>query len=198
MNLHQQIAHYASVRARLWATPKPPALRPVEGQQASQEPPRAVLAPIQLSARLTVPYPSDRYCPPPVAPRQKTGEPTIAEIIKAAGIVFGFSGDDIKSHRRTQKLAHARQAVFLLARLYTRHSYPEIARRTGGRDHTTALYGERSAAARCLVEEAYRGTVMAVAASLGLDTTRISDGHAFRMILAERGRRLPIALRGAE
>lgn len=196
MSPSEQIAHYAAVRARLW-TPKPvQATAAPRVAQAKQEAPRAVMGPIQLTARITVPYPSDRYCPPP-APRPRTGPPTIVEIIEATGAVFGFSQDDIKSHRRTQRLAHARQAAFALARLYTRHSYPEIARRTGGRDHTTALYGERSAAARCLIDETYRDNVMAVAKRLCLDTTRISDGHAFRMILAERGRRLPTDLRGA-
>lgn len=50
---------------------------------------------------------------------------------------------DIVSGRRHANLVKARQIVFWLAKTFTSFSYPQIAKRVGDRDHTTAMHGVR-------------------------------------------------------
>lgn len=63
------------------------------------------------------------------------------KIIAMAADAFGVSHLDIVGDRRFPKIVIARQVCFYLMRECTGLSYPEIARRVGGRDHTTALHG---------------------------------------------------------
>lgn len=63
---------------------------------------------------------------------------------------------------RTPRLVHARQEAFWLARQQRRasgkcaghaqHSYPQIGKFFGGRDHTTVLHGKRQHEKRMLLE----------------------------------------------
>jgi hypothetical protein len=50
------------------------------------------------------------------------------------------------SQSRTAKIMRPRQIAMHLAKRLTSHSYPEIGRRFGGRDHTTILHGARKIA----------------------------------------------------
>lgn len=51
-----------------------------------------------------------------------------------------FKVVDIKSQRRSAALVEARQIGMYLAKTLCEFSYPEIGRRFGGRDHTTAIH----------------------------------------------------------
>jgi len=53
---------------------------------------------------------------------------------------FGISKAIIESKSRKAGAVYPRQIVMYLARKHTTHSYPEIGRRLGGRDHTTILH----------------------------------------------------------
>jgi hypothetical protein len=53
---------------------------------------------------------------------------------------FQVSRDNIESNSRKKGVVLPRQIGMYLARKHTTHSYPEIGRRFGGRDHTTILY----------------------------------------------------------
>ena len=53
---------------------------------------------------------------------------------------FGVSKASIESTSRKHGIVGPRQIVMYLARQHTTHSYPEIGRRLGGRDHTTILH----------------------------------------------------------
>ncbi len=53
------------------------------------------------------------------------------------------SMNDLKSARRFKLIVMARQIGMYLAKTGTSQSYPEIGRRFGGRDHTTALHAFR-------------------------------------------------------
>lgn len=71
----------------------------------------------------------------PVKPR-----PTIGDIQRACSLHYGVSITDIVSARRTQKVVRPRQVAVYLARRLTTHSLPQISRRFGKRDHTTAMW----------------------------------------------------------
>jgi chromosomal replication initiator protein len=54
---------------------------------------------------------------------------------------FGILKSELIGRRRTAHLAYARQiGMYLLRKYYPHRSFPEIGRRFGGRDHTTALH----------------------------------------------------------
>ena len=64
-------------------------------------------------------------------------------------VVAGYykkSLTDICSTTRKHAILRPRYVGMYLARKFTRHSYPEIGRRYGGKDHTVVLYGVRSIA----------------------------------------------------
>lgn len=56
---------------------------------------------------------------------------------------YGITVLDIISERRTKNVVCPRQVAMYLAKTLTLRSLPEIGRRFGGRDHTTALHGVR-------------------------------------------------------
>lgn len=66
--------------------------------------------------------------------------PLIAHIQKAMCGAAGISMTDIRSARKLDYLVVPRQLAMALARRLTDQGYPEIGRRFGGRDHTTALH----------------------------------------------------------
>lgn len=55
----------------------------------------------------------------------------------------GLTIKEIEGQARWAKFVAARQEYFYYARMVLGKSYPEMARRLGGRDHTTALHGAR-------------------------------------------------------
>lgn len=73
--------------------------------------------------------------------------PTIKEIVEEVAEKSGVTVLDILSHRRSQKVIHARHEVFWLARGRTKASLPQIGRVLGF-DHTTVLHGIRCHEAR--------------------------------------------------
>lgn len=60
-------------------------------------------------------------------------------IIKRVASFFDIKPSDIKGSRRTRAISRPRQYAMFLARKHTDHSYPELGRRFGGKDHTTVL-----------------------------------------------------------
>ena len=69
--------------------------------------------------------------------------PRIDDIIRTVARYFNVSVGDIVSARRTADIVRPRQVAYYLSRKLTLKSLPEIARRIGGRDHTSALSGIR-------------------------------------------------------
>ncbi len=66
--------------------------------------------------------------------------PRIEEIQAACAKSYGVTRNDIISQRRTANVVRPRQVAMYLAKKLTLRSLPEIGRRFGGRDHTTALH----------------------------------------------------------
>lgn len=67
----------------------------------------------------------------------------ITRIQRAACRHFSISLASLKSPSRVASLAYPRMIAIHAARKYTKWSLPEIGRRFGRRDHTTALYAYR-------------------------------------------------------
>jgi chromosomal replication initiation ATPase DnaA len=74
-------------------------------------------------------------------PRQ--APPTVNEIKCVIADHFGITAQDIDSPSRKWRFCLPRQISYYLSLELTERSLPDVARRHGGRDHTTALSGSR-------------------------------------------------------
>ena len=68
---------------------------------------------------------------------------TMDEIIKKTCEYYRIKQGDLVGPSRARSVARPRQMAMYLCKKLTPRSLPEIARRIGGRDHTTVLYGVR-------------------------------------------------------
>lgn len=68
-------------------------------------------------------------------------KPKFGEIIDSVCEYYSVSRNDLLSARRTADLTLPRMIVCYLGRSLTGMSFPQMGRRLGGRDHTTALHG---------------------------------------------------------
>lgn len=75
---------------------------------------------------------------PPEPPQMRP--PKVIEIKRAVADYFSVSLVDIDSARRDPCIARPRHIAMYLCRVMTTHSYPEIGRRMGDRDHTTVMH----------------------------------------------------------
>ncbi|MFB6264380.1 MAG: chromosomal replication initiator protein DnaA [Bradymonadaceae bacterium] len=66
-------------------------------------------------------------------------ELSVERIIEIVADHFDIGPADIKGSRRTHAISKPRQYAMYLARKHTEHSYPELGRKFGGKDHTTVL-----------------------------------------------------------
>lgn len=67
-------------------------------------------------------------------------ERPIARIQRVVADEFGITVQDLVSERRTMNVVLPRQIAMFLAKETTLRSWPDIGRRFGDRDHTTALH----------------------------------------------------------
>lgn len=71
-------------------------------------------------------------------------KPLVAEdIIEAAAVVFGISNEAFTTKRRDQRSVRARHIAMFLIHEHCGHTFKQIGRAFGGRDHSTALHGCR-------------------------------------------------------
>ena len=63
----------------------------------------------------------------------------VAEIMRTVASHFDITVSDMKGPRRTRAISEPRQIAMYLSRKHTDHSYPELGRKFGGKDHTTVL-----------------------------------------------------------
>lgn len=71
------------------------------------------------------------------------GQPLIRDIQMTVCKYYKVTLADMFSRRRTADIVKPRQVAMFLCKELTRHSLPQIARKFGGRDHTTALHSIR-------------------------------------------------------
>lgn len=65
---------------------------------------------------------------------------TFKEILKETASVYGLNPVLLKEKTRRKEIVKARQVAMYLLREELNESYPSIARRFGGKDHTTVIY----------------------------------------------------------
>jgi len=97
---------------------------------------------------------------------KREGPPTISFIQEIVARSFGLTKIDLISQRRTQDIALPRQIAMYLAKTLTARSYPEIGRRTGGRDHTTVIHSVQKISARCVSDPEFAGKINALKAEI--------------------------------
>ncbi|MCG8592124.1 MAG: chromosomal replication initiator protein DnaA [Proteobacteria bacterium] len=72
---------------------------------------------------------------------------------------YGVRINDLMSRKRTKNFAEARQVAMYLARKMTNESYPAIAQRFAGRDHSTVIHACKTIERRIASDETLRATV---------------------------------------
>lgn len=70
---------------------------------------------------------------------ERDRELDVDRIIRVVADHFDITPTDIKGSRRTRAISTPRQYAMYLSRKHTDHSYPELGRQFGGKDHTTVL-----------------------------------------------------------
>jgi hypothetical protein len=80
---------------------------------------------------------------------------------------WGISAVDLVSQRRAPKYVLPRQVGIFLCRKITTRSLPEIARRFGGRDHSTAIHAVRKIEQRIETDAALRARIAMLADLFG-------------------------------
>ncbi|WP_393991493.1 helix-turn-helix domain-containing protein [Xanthobacter oligotrophicus] len=73
--------------------------------------------------------------------------PTVPAIMRFVAAYYGCTAQDLQSPSRIHTVVKPRQVAMYLAKTLTTRSMSEVARRFGGRDHTTALHAVRKIAA---------------------------------------------------
>lgn len=84
---------------------------------------------------------------PPLPEGYDPLRPTVAEIMRFVAAYYGCTAQDLQSPTRIHAVVKPRQVAMYLAKTLTTRSMSEVARRFGGRDHTTALHAVRKIAA---------------------------------------------------
>ncbi|MCK1465755.1 hypothetical protein IVB34_47595 [Bradyrhizobium sp. 2] len=85
--------------------------------------------------------------------------PTVHEIKHVIAEHFGITTTNIDSQSRKVKFCLPRQIGYYLSREMTLRSLPDIARRFGGRDHTSALSGIKKIERQLQADPAFAKTV---------------------------------------
>jgi chromosomal replication initiator protein len=67
----------------------------------------------------------------------------VEEIVKLVSAHYNVARADLISARRTAEIVRPRQVAMYLSKTLTLRSFPDIAQRFGGRDHTTVLHAVR-------------------------------------------------------
>ncbi|MFZ5713057.1 MAG: helix-turn-helix domain-containing protein [Bradyrhizobium sp.] len=88
-----------------------------------------------------------------VAPEAKPIYPQVRDIQIAVCKHFDVKLLDMLSKRRTAEIVKPRQIAMYLAKTLTLKSLPDIGRRFGGRDHTTALHAIRKMEGLILLDD---------------------------------------------
>jgi chromosomal replication initiator protein len=82
------------------------------------------------------------------------------DIVKTVGVFYNVTPEELRSPRRTRRIAHPRQVVMYLMREETDASLPRIGAELGGRDHTTVLYGYERVRARVEQDNQFKRELM--------------------------------------
>jgi chromosomal replication initiator protein len=99
--------------------------------------------------------------------REGVPTPTIDQILSVVEDVMGTRRADLESRKRGRHVVYARQIAMYLARELTPLSFPAIAARLGGRDHTTVIHAHKRITQALLTDPETRCTVDGLIRRLG-------------------------------
>lgn len=91
----------------------------------------------------------------------------VSDIQRAVADHYDLTRMELLGERRSRHVARPRQISMWLCRKLTNRSYPDIGRRHGGRDHTTAIHAIRRIDALRLEEPAIRSACDELVNALG-------------------------------
>ncbi|MBF0096102.1 MAG: chromosomal replication initiator protein DnaA [Magnetococcales bacterium] len=77
---------------------------------------------------------------------------TIEEIQKKVADYYQIRLPDLRSAKRARQFSHPRQVAMYLCKQLTKHSFPEIGKQFGDRDHTTVMHAVRKIDEQQLVQ----------------------------------------------
>lgn len=150
MNEQELSDHYGGIRKRLRnGPPRPPAPPPLPPAPPPPPPPprpAGFRTQAHLDAAAADPHVKQKF-------------PRVLDIKIAVSEFYAVPIIDIDSSRRQPSICYPRHMAMYLARTMTQHSYPEIARRFGGRDHTTIMHGVSSITTAITVDVKTRAEV---------------------------------------
>lgn len=121
--------------------PEPAAIETKVEPEIAAPIPVANIPPVVIPARTAFNLHATREPEP-----EPVRRPAIETIKRAVCAKYNLTVLDMESARRTANVVRPRQIAAYLARHLTLNSFPEIGRRLGGRDHTTALWACRKIA----------------------------------------------------
>ena len=81
----------------------------------------------------------------------------VEEIQKKVAEYYRVRPLDLRSSKRARQFSHPRQIAMYLCKQLTKHSFPEIGRQFGDRDHTTVMHAVRKIDDRQIVDPALAG-----------------------------------------
>lgn len=102
-------------------------------------------APLDAATVIQVLAPIARVPAPPVS---------LEAILDGVSRHFGVTIAELKSHQRARALAMPRQVAMYLSRTMAAASFPTIANKFGGRDHSTVIYAVRTVERRRVADPA--------------------------------------------
>jgi len=89
----------------------------------------------------------------------KRKHPRVDDIVEAVAFDFKLTRNELLSRSRCREIIIPRHIVCYLARMMTPLSFPEIARKMDGRDHTTILHSWRKIRAEITEDEELRDRI---------------------------------------
>ena len=134
------LQHYAGVRARLYG-PRPPVAVTIKPAAPIIEPPTAKMAVPSVEEIMRLPAP--KILTETRVPVDQV-KVVWSEVLDLVCYHTGLDQREIFAQRREKWIVHARFLLWALAKKHCHHlSFPQIAKRSGNRDHTTVLHGVR-------------------------------------------------------
>lgn len=92
--------------------------------------------------------------------------PTVHSIKRCVAEQFKVPVMDLESSRRTAKIAFARQVAMYLIKELTPRSFPDIGRKFGNRDHSTAMHACRKISDMIAADQEFAGVISMLAAKV--------------------------------
>jgi hypothetical protein len=126
--------------------------------------------------------------------------PSVQVIKKHVAKSFGIPRTSMESSQRHRVVARPRQIAMFMAATMTHHSYPEIGRMFGGRDHTTVMHAVRKIEELMSIDVEFSDRVKEVKATIfappeiGIDDSVDNLDEAARQVCRAAVRRAKVEM----